>query len=210
MMAIKKIIEWILPPIAIIGISGFFLWQTNEREVNSRVDYENGIPKSNIAKEVQRDFESYQCNVIQILDGDSLNVNCDGKELRLRLCGIDAPEQKQHFGEESTNKLRQLAYLNKGQVEITKIELDRSGRTIAEVNVWSGRVIPNYGREYLLINSELIRAGLAYHYKEFSSNCHNKYFIGIAEDGAIANKVSVWSNKEEKPWDYRKRMLSPK
>ncbi len=104
-----------------------------------------------------------------------------------------------------------LAYLNQGQVLVTKIELDRDGSTIAEVNVWSGKIIPNYGHEYLLINTELVKAGLAYHYKMFSSTCHNKYFISVAEKEAITNRTGVWSkDREEKPWDFRKRAYSKK
>ena len=189
----------------ILGILGFFLWQTHEREINSRVDYKNGIPRSN-TKSIQRDFQSYQCNVKQVVDEDSLIVTCDGEELKLRLCGIDAPEKTQDFASEAQNKLQKLAYLNQGQVFVTKIELHRDGSTIAEVNVWTGKVIPNYGREYLLINAELVKEGLAYHYKIFSSTCHNKYFISTAEEKAITHKIGVWSkDKEEKPWDFRKR-----
>ena len=189
----------------ILGILGFFLWQTHEREINSRVDYKNGIPRSN-TKSIQRDFQSYQCNVKQVVDEDSLIVTCDGEELKLRLCGIDAPEKTQDFASEAQNKLQKLAYLNQGQVFVTKIELHRDGSTIAEVNVWTGKVIPIYGREYLLINAELVKEGLAYHYKIFSSTCHNKYFISTAEEKAITHKIGVWSkDKEEKPWDFRKR-----
>jgi len=129
----------------------------------------------------------------------------------LRLCGIDAPEKTQDFASEARNKLQQLAYLNQGLVNVTKIELDRDGSTIAEVNVWTGKVIPNYGREYFLINAELVKEGLAYHYKIFSSTCHNKYFISTAEEEAITNKIGVWSkDKEEKPWDFRKRIYPNK
>jgi endonuclease YncB( thermonuclease family) len=204
-MNIKQSPDCILPSIIVIGILGFFLWQTHEREINSRVDYKKGIPSSN-TKSIQRDFQSYQCTVKQVVDEDSLIVNCDGEELKLRLCGIDAPEKTQVFASEARNKLQKLAYLNQGLVNVTKIELDRDGSTIAEVNVWTGKVIPNYGREYFLINAELVKEGLAYHYKIFSSTCHNKYFISTAEEEAITNKIGVWSkDKEEKPWDFRKR-----
>ena len=203
-MKIKQNLEWILPSLLIIGILGLFFWQTHQREVNSRADYRNGVVRS-ATRKIQRDFQSYQCNVKQITDGDSLIVICDREELKLRLCGIDAPERTQDLASEALNKLQELAYLNQGQVFITKIELDLDGSTIAEVNVGSGKIIPNYGREYLLINAELVKAGLAYHYKIFSSTCHSKYFISTAEEEAITNKIGVWSkNKEEKPWDFRK------
>jgi micrococcal nuclease len=209
-MKIKQILEWILPSIIILEILGFFLWQTHEREINSRVDYKNAIPRSN-TKLIQRDFQSYQCNVKQVVDEDSLIVSCDDEELKLRLCGIDAPETTQDFALEARNKLQKLAYLNQGLVNVTKIELDRDGSTIAEVDVWSGKVIANYGREYLLINAELVKEGLAYHYKIFSSTCHNKYLINIAEKEAITNKIGVWSkDKEEKPWYFRKSAHSKK
>lgn len=206
----KQNLEWILPSIVIIGILGFFLWQTYKREIDSRVDYKNTIPRST-TREIQRDFQSYQCNVKQVIDEDSLIVNCDTEELKLRQCGIDAPKKSQDFSSEALNKLHKLAYLNQGQVQITKIELDRDGSTIAEVNVWSGRIIPNYGREYLLINAELVKAGLAYHYKIFSSTCHSKYFISTAEEEAITNKIGIWSkDRVKKPWDFRKNVYSSK
>jgi len=209
-MTIKQNVEWIIPSVIIIVIFIFFIWQTYEREINSRVDYKNAIPRSN-TKEIQRDFQIYQCNVKQVIDKDSLIVNCDGEALKLRLCGVDAPEKPQAFSSEALNKLQKLTYLNQGHVLVTKIELDRDGSTIAEVNVWTGKVIPNYGREYLLINAELVKSGLAYHYKMFSSTCPNKYLITIAEEEAINNKIGVWSNnKEEKPWDFRKSKPSRK
>jgi endonuclease YncB( thermonuclease family) len=99
-MDIKQSLERTLPSIVIVGILGFFLGQAYEREINSRVDYKNAIPRSS-TKEIHRDSQSYLCNVKQVVDTDSLIVHCDAQELKLRLCGIDAPEKSQYLALEA-------------------------------------------------------------------------------------------------------------
>jgi endonuclease YncB( thermonuclease family) len=105
-----------------------------------------------------------QCTVKpgSIYDGDTLRVFCNGEELKLRLCGIDAPEKAQAGGIESRDYLRSRLSDN-AQVTVSPIETDRYGRTVAEIFL---------GETF--INAEMVREGHAWHYQRYSGNCPNR------------------------------------
>lgn len=132
--------------------------------------------------------------VTKVADGDTLTVNLDGKETKIRLCGIDAPEQAQPFGKQSKAFLQKLT-LDK-EVAITEIEQDRYGRTVAEVFV--------LGNSERFVNGDLVQVGLAYHYEKYSGDCPNKEVIITAEAIAKQKRAGVWAKPNAvKPWDYR-------
>ena len=51
-------------------------------------------------------FEIYQLKENSVYDGDTLRVQRNGEELKIRLCGIDSPERDQKLGIESRDHLR--------------------------------------------------------------------------------------------------------
>jgi endonuclease YncB( thermonuclease family) len=68
-------------------------------------------------------------------DGDTLRVQRQGREERLRLCGIDAPELDQPLGPEARDHLRGLL-AGHDEVLVMAVERDRYGRLVAEL--WTG------------------------------------------------------------------------
>lgn len=73
-----------------------------------------------------------QAQVISVGDGDTIRISGRDRALTVRLACIDAPETAQSWGKMATERLRQL--LPQGQpVQIRPIEIDRYGRTVAEV-----------------------------------------------------------------------------
>lgn len=137
--------------------------------------------------------------VQRISDGDSLVLESGEK---VRLCGIDAPEQKQKFGAEATALLRSLV-LGK-RVYINPIETDRYGRLVAEVFI--AAPTPEQPEQEKFINGEMVHAGMAYHYPRYSGTCPNKTAIVNAESEAKSKKLGVWKLANAvKPWDYRKQ-----
>ncbi len=54
------------------------------------------------------------------------------------------------------------------QVSIRPIEKDKYGRTVAEVEVKGDRLNDRGDFENLFVNVEMVRSGMAYHYKQFS------------------------------------------
>ena len=199
----KNIIENAVTAIAVLGVLGFFAWKNHQGEIANSPSYENGDvaiarPIGNIEK-----LYAKSCQVTKVSDGDTIAVECDGDKLKLRFCGIDVPEKAQPLGTESKAKLENLVMLDQGKVLVSMIEKDRYGRTVAEVDVFSGRKNERGEKEYLFVNGEIVLAGLAYHYKQYSANCPNREVIATAEDMAKKKKIGVWSGYYEKPWDYR-------
>jgi endonuclease YncB( thermonuclease family) len=137
--------------------------------------------------------------VKSVHDGDTIRVVQGDRELKLRLCGIDAPETKQELGIKSRDYLRSLLAKNKdGMVNITEIEKDRYGRTVAEVFVYMN------DNEHLDVNTEMVSAGMAWHYKKYSKNCPSHEQLGWAEANAKKDKLGVFAGNFEPPWEWRK------
>ena len=77
--------------------------------------------------------EVWQVKEGSIYDGDTLRLVKGSEELKIRFCGIDAPERGQELGIESRDHLRSLVELGNGELLLLPIEQDRYGRTVAEV-----------------------------------------------------------------------------
>jgi micrococcal nuclease len=194
----------VLPVIVIAVLMGWFGWQHYQRSQASKPDYDNpdaGVtnPRLVDASQLQLPTSSKKCVVVRVSDGDTMVVDCNGSEEKIRFCGIDAPEKTQPLGEESRNNLQRLVNEASQQVIIVPIETDRYGRTVAEVFT----LFPGDREKFL--NGEQVLAGLAYHYARYSSRCLNRDAIADTEEMAQQKRVGVWDGKRyQTPWDYRK------
>jgi micrococcal nuclease len=94
---------------------------------------------------------SSESSLIRVIDGDTIVVNVDGVEEKVRLVGIDTPERGECGFAEATQALELLLSLpNLGLVEAGGDDRDRYGRLLRYLNI--------DGQDPGL---ELIRAGLA-------------------------------------------------
>ena len=138
-------------------------------------------------------LESWQ--VVKVMDGDTIKVQRGGEELRIRFCGIDAPEKDQALGFEATALLQELVDQSGGQVLIDPVETDRYGRTVAEV--WSDEVG--------LLNSEMVGQGMAFVYERYVGGCPSREAIVASGDRAEERILGVWALDDlQQPWNYRK------
>jgi len=140
-----------------------------------------------------------------VLSGDTIDIlNADKSTTRIRFNGIDCPEIGQPFG----NIARQyLSETIEGQVvRIVKQDVERYGRTIADVYLLAdvayagsnpaGVILPD-----MFLNRELVRRGLAWHYKQYSDDERS----AEDENRARAAKLGLWSDpRHVAPWDWRK------
>lgn len=133
---------------------------------------------------------SFEAKVIGITDGDTIKVlTSENTQIRIRLDGIDCPESKQDFG----SKAKQFAsdFCFGKTVRIEKTGEDRYGRTLGFVYVGDS-----------CLNFELLKAGLAWHYKQYNKDSK----LAMMEDTARRKKIGVWSRADaEAPWEFRKR-----
>ena len=104
---------------------------------------------------------------MKVADGDTLTLVTVGSAPRadripaatqhkIRLYGIDAPESHQAFGQKSKHHLSSLVFGK--DVRVAYKSRDKYGRILGTVYV--------DGKD---VNLEMIRAGLAWHYKRFDS-----------------------------------------
>lgn len=128
--------------------------------------------------------------VVKIADGDTITVLVDEEQIRVRLTGIDCPEKSQDFGQVA----RQFTADHCFSKTVTVIDhgKDRYGRTLGDVKLPDGK----------LLSYELVRVGLAWHYKRYSSDTT----LARLEIEARERKVGLWSDTHAiAPWEYRRQ-----
>ena len=152
------------------------------------------LPKENHAQQ-------WQVKPGSIYDGDTLRVVRGDEELKIRFCGIDAPEIKQPLGIESRDYLRSLVAQGNGTIHVLPIEQDRHNRTVAELWI---PIKPDYEAQ-IHLNTAMVEAGYAHHYQRYSGSCVSAENLGWAEEIAKNAKLGVWDGNHQKPWDWRNR-----
>jgi endonuclease YncB( thermonuclease family) len=142
--------------------------------------------------------EAAQLNgkVVGISDGDTITLLDDQQvQHKIRLAGIDAPENKQAFGEKSKQALSDCAYGKPAVVDYDK--KDKYGRTVGKVLV--------DGRD---CNIRQISLGLAWHYKKYANEqpAADREAYAMQEQTAKEQRLGLWSEQTAiAPWDYRKQ-----
>jgi len=132
--------------------------------------------------------------VVRVTDGDTIVVlDSANAQHKIRLTGIDAPERKQAFGTKSKEPLSGSVAGKFVVVEYSK--RDRYQRILGKV------LLSNED-----INLEQIRAGLAWHYKQYQDEqtSNDRELYSEAEVEAREARRGLWHDPEPvPPWEYR-------
>lgn len=128
--------------------------------------------------------------VVGVTDGDTITVLLqDNTTVKIRLEGIDCPETKQDFGQKAKQATSELCFGK--AVRVVKSGEDRYGRTLGFVFV-----------DGVCVNEELLKKGMAWHYKKYNQNEK----LAKLEEEARREKAGLWSQPDTiAPWDFRKR-----
>jgi endonuclease YncB( thermonuclease family) len=160
--------------------------------------------QQDLARSEQEQSQLYQLVPGSIYDGDTLRVTDGSQEIKIRLCGIDAPEKDQPMGIASRDHLRSLINKGDGTIIVVPVEQDRYGRTVAELFI---KPRPGQGyqpEEEIAINAQMVMDGYAYHYAQYSDGCPSGSMLASLEAEAAQQRRGVWTNPNaERPWDYR-------
>ena len=127
--------------------------------------------------------------VVGVKDADTFFVHQEKKEIVVRLEHIDAPEKNQPFGYKAKKFVSDFC-CGKTVVVIGNGKKDRNGR-------WIGEIFYNNQN----LNKELVRNGLAWHYKRYSKSAN----YADLETAARKKKIGLWRDKDPvAPWNWRK------
>lgn len=135
-------------------------------------------------------------HVVGVHDGDTLTIlSPDHHQIRVRLAGIDAPELSQPYGQAAKAALSRLAF---GQdVTLSSQGQDKYQRTLAIVRTGSTR---------LNLNLEMVRAGMAWRYDQYT----NDPALLQAQQAAQAQHLGLWAAPDHgsaapvPPWEWRR------
>ena len=129
--------------------------------------------------------------IATVIDGDTIHINNN----KIRLHGIDAPENNQtcldedknwECGKQSTFELKKI--INEQNVKCQTTDIDKYKRYVAICYI-----------NNLNINQTMVRKGWAIAYRHYSDA-----FIKD-EDYARKNKVGIWKSIFEEPYKFRKK-----
>lgn len=141
---------------------------------------------------IENEKYDYHIQVVGISDGDTFTgLTQDKIEIRFRIHGIDAPEKKQDFGNKSKQYLSDLIYGKRVGI-IVQTKNDRYGRPVVYV----------YTPDEKDVSAEMIKAGMAWHYKQYDDSKEYAELENIARQ----NQTGLWhDNLPTPPWEFRKK-----
>lgn len=129
--------------------------------------------------------------VVSVSDGDTIRVVYHGRAAAVRLHGVDAPEKRQAFGTTAQQFTTSLAFGH--TVTVIVHTTDRYGRLVGEVLLPDGRNL----------NQELVRAGLAWWYRQYAPKAITLQHL---EAEARAARRGLWHDPQAiPPWDWRRQ-----
>ncbi len=132
--------------------------------------------------------EEWEGKCITVLDGDTIVALHNGRLEKIRLGGVDCPEKDQEFGMAAQQLTSETAHRKK--VRVKADGKDRYGRTIGTVYVGGQN-----------LNEKLVEAGLAWHYKKYSTDQK----LASLEKQARSQKKGLWAGPNPTPpWDFRR------
>lgn len=126
--------------------------------------------------------------VVKVSDGDTIWVEAEAQNTKIRLYGIDAPESNQPYGAEAAMFLASIS-LGKS-VTVIELDTDRYGRSVANV-VLDG----------VSLQESILEAGYAWVYPQHCKNCDEWQAL---QNKAISNQFGLWADPEPiPPWEWR-------
>ena len=133
--------------------------------------------------------------VVRVADGDTITVlDATNTQHRIRLEGIDAPESHQAFGTQSRKSLSEMVFGK--DVTIVYEKTDQYGRLV-------GKILLD-GKD---VNLEQVKAGMAWHYKEYQKEQtpEDRELYARAEDRAHQARRGLWLDQEPvDPSEFRR------
>lgn len=144
-----------------------------------------------------------QGRVIRVSDGDTVTLLAGNDKVKCRLYGIDAPEKKQPYGQESKRFLSQMVLNREVQYEVKDIDIYRRSICVISFDEISSDGV-TYHR---VVNEQMVFMGLAWAYVQYLKKDREqlKHYLEL-QSHAVYNKWGLWQDSNpQAPWEYRKQ-----
>ncbi len=129
--------------------------------------------------------------IVKVVDGDTIDVDINGKIERIRMIGINTPETVdpkkpvECFGKEASDKAKELLSGREVRLEVDTTQTDRDKYNRLLRYVWR--------EDGLFYNLEIIKQGYAYEYIYDLPYRYQKEFKA-AQNDAESKKLGLWAN----------------
>jgi micrococcal nuclease len=136
--------------------------------------------------------------VVGVTDGDTLTINAQNQNIKVRLACVDAPETQQPGGRDAAAFLSQLAPVG-SSVTVVPVARDQYGRVVGVV----------FGKDNrggnVNVNVKLVENGHAVVYQQYLINCpSSRQDLVRAEASAKQRRQNFWNQTNPcMPWDFR-------
>ena len=133
-------------------------------------------------------FHASAANISYVYDGDTVKINDNNTEYKLRLTDIDAPEHNQAYGKKSRRAL--IGLCSQANIHTVLSGTDKYNRRL-------GKLFCN-GQD---VSVWMVQNGHAWFNSRYSMDGTLQY----AEQTARQNKLGLWKSKQQTPpWVWRK------
>lgn len=144
--------------------------------------------------------ESLECLTVGVTDGDTIRVRCGQpgsyEQVTVRFAAIDAPEQRQPFGQRAKQTLSDFIYMKPVQLDCYKT--DRYQRKICNVST------PEIGD----VGLAMVRAGMAWWYRDYASEqtADVRAIYSKSEKISKSGNNGLWIDPNATPpWIWRRK-----
>jgi len=126
----------------------------------------------------------FSVQVVSITDGDTFKgLTADKQEIKFRIYGIDAPETRSGGAQPFCQKSKQT---------LSDLIFDKTVRIkIQNKDGWGRAVVWVYTPDGKDVSAEMIRAGMAWHFKKYSNDAE----YAELENQARKQKIGLWADK---------------
>jgi len=128
-----------------------------------------------------------------IIDGDTVRARmADGRQIKIRLYGIDAPERRQAYGQRATKELKSI--ISGKPIEMVMMDIDHYGRPVA-------RLMAD-GQD---VGGAMVAAGYAWVYTRYCQLWLVCAGYKSNENSARADRLGLWQDQNPiPPWQWRR------
>lgn len=141
--------------------------------------------------------ETGVAKVLRVSDGDTITLDIDDQKVRCRLYGIDAPEKKQPYGEDSRRYLMQMVLGKDVGYEIKGTDMYHRSICVLSIVTPQGEKV---------VNEQMLEMGMAWAYVQYlkKDRADLKNYLEL-QTSAMKKKIGLWQDSNpQAPWEYRR------